>query len=353
MSAIHPPVYSKSDELLELLRDYEQLLVVMHDNPDPDAIASGWGVQVLIEEKLGIPTRLVAGGAIVRAENRHMVDLLQPPLELVDDVDIDQGTAIMLVDCAATTTNHLVTRKQLLPVAVIDHHQVGDENREISFVDIRPNAAASASIVASYLNEQHIEVGGKLATAMLYAFRSETRGHETHFSPLDREMLAWLTEQGEPALLAEIENAPLPRDYFADLLLALQNTFVYVDAAVCFLPQATGAEIVGEVADMLVRCENVTRVLCAAIIGEDLLLSARTSPIGGNATKLLEQTLEGLGSGGGHNHRAGGKICGVRKQHVDTFQDDLRARWLATCNVHRQRGTRLISKSQIISHLNR
>ncbi len=44
---------SKSDELLQVLRSYDRVLVVMHDNPDPDAIASGWGVQVLIEEKLG------------------------------------------------------------------------------------------------------------------------------------------------------------------------------------------------------------------------------------------------------------------------------------------------------------
>jgi len=32
---------------------------------------------------------------------------------------------------------------------------------------------------------------------------------------------------------------------FAELVLAMQSTFVYGDAALCFLPKATCAEIVG------------------------------------------------------------------------------------------------------------
>ena len=81
MSSTVLTLLPKSDELLRALRDYDRIVVVMHDNPDPDAIASGWGVQVLVEEKLGIPVRLVGGGAIVRAENRHMVDELQTEVD--------------------------------------------------------------------------------------------------------------------------------------------------------------------------------------------------------------------------------------------------------------------------------
>ena len=356
MSSTLAASQSMSDKLLESLRGFDRILVVMHDNPDPDAIAAGWGIQVLIEDKLGIPVRLVGGGAIVRAENRHMVDLLGPPIELVDDVEVDERTAAVLVDCGAEATNHVVTRKRIAPVAIIDHHQNGSLPYSIPFVDIRPNVAASATIVASYLREQKIEIGAKLATSMMYAVRSETCGHETHFSALDRSILPWLTEHGEPALLAEIENAPLTRDYFADLLLALQNTFLYDDAAICFLPRAAGAEIVGEVADMLIRCTDIRRVFCGAIVGNDLVVSARTYPGFGNATKLLVQTLKGIGDAGGHSHRAGGKISRVAHDHQkerDSLQDDLRGRWLAACDVDRKRGTRLIPKREIVDNLER
>ena len=48
----------------------------------------------------------------------------------------------------------------------------------------------------------------------------------------------------------------------------MQRTFIYDDAALCFLQRASGAEIVGEVADLLVRGRGIRRVLCAAIIGD-------------------------------------------------------------------------------------
>ena len=60
---------------------FDRVLIVMHDNPDPDAIATGWAIHRLVGERCGLPVRLVAGGEIVRAENRHMVELLNPPIE--------------------------------------------------------------------------------------------------------------------------------------------------------------------------------------------------------------------------------------------------------------------------------
>lgn len=344
---------TQSARLLETLSDYREVLVVMHDNPDPDAIATGWAVLSLIEERLKIPVRLIGGGAIVRAENKHMVDLLSPPLELVGRLEVEDDTATILVDCGIGTTNHLGTRSGIQPVGVVDHHLHDKDESDLPFADIRTDAAASASIAAGYLREQKLEPGMKLATAVLYAIRTETCGSETDHSPLDRSIVRWLTDFADPALLAEIDNAPLERDYFGDLVLAMQQTFVYDDAALCFLPRASGAEIVGEVADLLVRCSDIQRVLCAAVIGDDLLLSARTERGSDNAAELLQATLDGLGGCGGHTHRAGGKVPNIGAGHkaVDDLHDELRSRWLRACNVDRQRGTRLVARREIIEHL--
>lgn len=342
-----------SQRLLDVLSDYEQIFVVMHDNPDPDAIATGWAILCLIEECLARPARLVGGGAIVRAENKYMVELLSPPIELISDIEIAEGTATILVDCGIGTTNHVVTRAGVNPVAVIDHHLNGTGKVTLPFKDIRIDAAASASIAASYLREQNVDPGVKLATAVLYAIRSETCGSETVHSALDRSVVKWLTGLADPTLLAEIENAPLDREYYGDLVLAMQKTFVYDDAAWCFLPRAAGAEIVGEVADLLVRCRGIRRVLCAAVVGDDLLLSARTQRGCGNAARLLQATLDGLGGCGGHAHRAGGKIIGVAagNKPTDDLQDDLRGRWLNACDIDRKRGTRLVAKREIVENL--
>lgn len=344
---------TQSDCLLAVLANYERVAIIMHDNPDPDAIASGWAVSVLVEEKLGLPVRLLGAGAIVRAENRHMVDLLKPPIELVDSFELSGRVATVLVDCGPAASNQPLSRCQIQPAGVIDHHVNGESSKGLPFVDNRPDVAASASIAASYLREQELEPGLKLATALLYAIRTETMGYETVYSQLDRSILPWLTERGDPALLAEIENAPLAREYYGDVVLALQNTSVYEDTALCFLPQAQGVEIVGEVADMLIRCERVDRVLCAAVVDGDFFFSARTSTDRGNAAQLLQQTLAGLGSAGGHAHRAGGKIAGAAcgNRIAEDLGNELRQRWLAACGVEQKGGTRLVPKRDIVESL--
>lgn len=343
---------TRSSRLLEILGEFDNTLVITHDNPDPDAIAAGWALVWLVRAKLGQPARLVGGGGIVRAENQHMVRLLQPPIELIDSVQTAGKTAAILVDCDLAASNHLLASSALRPVAVIDHHTSHQPRQRVRFRDVRPQMAASASIAASYLREQDLEPDWKLATALLYAIRTETQGGETHHSRLDRQIVTWLSQRADPKILAEIENAPLAADYFSDLVLALQSTFVYDDAALCFLPQAQGAEIIGEVADLLIRHVGVKRVLCAAVIGEDLLLSVRTERGSGDASELVLQTLENLGQGGGHQQRAGGKIMRSRCScNTDELCDELRNRWLNACRVDRQRGTRLIPKREIVRNL--
>jgi nanoRNase/pAp phosphatase (c-di-AMP/oligoRNAs hydrolase) len=342
---------SKSDRLLKTLARSEELLVVAHDNPDPDAVAAGWAVWLLVKERLGKRIRLLGGGAIVRAENRHMVDLLEPPIELVGGMPLPENAGVVLVDCQPGNENCLFCDALTEPAAIIDHHSPNPRRPRAAFRDIRPRVAASSSIAASYLREQKIEPGERLATALWFAIRTETRGNETHYSPLDRSVLLWLSQRYDPSRLAEIESAPLSMEYYGDLVLALQSTFLYGDTAFCLLPRATGAEIVGEVADLLIRCNSIWRVLCGAVVGEDLLFSFRTDHDDEDAGQLARKTLAGLGRGGGHRRRAGGKIAGVGPKIPEGLQDDLRDRWLAAAKVGRQRGTRLVALREIVENL--
>ena len=91
-------------------------------------------------------------------------------------------------------------------------------------------------------------------------------------------------------------------------------------------------------------------MLCGAVVGDAMLLSLRTGKDEEHAAKLLQRTLEGLGGGGGHSHRAGGKIPHVRKIGED-LENDLRMRWLTACGVDRQRGTRLVPRREIVENL--
>jgi nanoRNase/pAp phosphatase (c-di-AMP/oligoRNAs hydrolase) len=343
----------QSERFLSALSNYSAVRIVTHDNPDPDAIAAGWGLHTLVRQRLDCPVELVGGGAIVRAENRHLVELLNPPIQIVNELVPDPHTAAVLVDCGLGTTNHLVTRGHLMPAAIIDHHSGGRSTEDVPFADIRPGVAATATIVASYLREQGIEPGVKLATAMLYAIRTETCGCETEHSTLDRSIVLWLTARSELSIIAEIENAPLSKAYYSDLVLALQGTLLFDDTSLCLLPKASGPETVGEVADLLIRCNGISRVLCGAVIDADLYVSVRTRRDDECAVTLLQKTLAGIGGGGGHAHRAGGKVSGIASggQMTDELEQELRNRWLTACGEDRLRPKRLIGLREIVENL--
>jgi nanoRNase/pAp phosphatase (c-di-AMP/oligoRNAs hydrolase) len=193
----------------------------------------------------------------------------------------------------------------------------------------------------------------KLATAMLYAIRTETCGCETEHSPLDRTIVLWLTGRAEPSLIAEIENAPLPKSYFSDLVLALQNAMLFDDTALCLLPKASAPETVGEVADLLIRCDGISRVLSGGVIDADLYVSVRTRRDEDSAVALLQKTLEGIGGGGGHTHRAGGKVPGIASagRMTEALEQLLRDRWLGACGEDRQGAKRLIGLREIVENL--
>ena len=65
----------------------------------------------------------------------------------------------------------------------------------------------------------------------------------------------------------------------------------------------------------MIRCEAIGRVLCGGVIDKDLYVSVRTRGDDGRIpSTLLQKTLEGIGGGGGHAHRAGGKVVGIASE---------------------------------------
>jgi hypothetical protein len=73
--------------LLKVLAGARRLLVVIHDNPDPDALASACALQRLAWEKFGIHSRICCEPIAGRAENRALIRELRLNLLPVSRVD--------------------------------------------------------------------------------------------------------------------------------------------------------------------------------------------------------------------------------------------------------------------------
>src|SRR5256885_8781590 len=69
----------KVARLLALCRGKHKALLLTHDNPDPDSLASAWALGQLLEDRAGMEVTLAYGGLIGGAEDRAQGRQLRIP----------------------------------------------------------------------------------------------------------------------------------------------------------------------------------------------------------------------------------------------------------------------------------
>src|SRR4030095_16676281 len=68
---------AKTAKLLEVIGGARKVVILPHDNPDPDSLASAAALRNLIQHKLKGRTVVIgAGGIVARAENRALLSHL-------------------------------------------------------------------------------------------------------------------------------------------------------------------------------------------------------------------------------------------------------------------------------------
>src|SRR5438874_1865002 len=314
-----------SDRFLDGLAQVSSVTFISHVHPDPDSLGSMMGLAHLVEECLGLPTRLTRDGLISRAENRVMVEMLELELEPVEELFWKDGEALVMVDSQPNTGRHNFDPTMPL-YAVIDHHDTPGDLEGVDFVDVRSGLGATCSLVCSYLMEQEVPVPPKLATGMLYGIETELSGYPREASTIDDSALLYLYPLAEKDLLSRIRNARLPQSYFECILQALQSSFIYDRLIISWVNELAQPELAAEVVDFLIRFQEVDWAVCAGVYQDKLVLSVRTVLPHAGAGEMLRQVVGKRGKAGGHDRRAGGTIPrpSIALSAVELAQSDFR-----------------------------
>src|SRR5919108_629876 len=69
-----------TDEMLAWVRGRGKIIIIVHDNPDPDCLASALALRHLFVMKLNKDAVIAFSGMIARSENLAMAKELQIPL---------------------------------------------------------------------------------------------------------------------------------------------------------------------------------------------------------------------------------------------------------------------------------
>ena len=303
-----PTAQQRVRELVKLARGHQRALILTHDNPDPDALASAVGLAYIIEQKAGVQARVAFGGIVGRAENRALVKVLKLPAVPASRLDFAEFDLFGLVDTQPECTNHVLVDKPP-PQIVVDHHPARTDAPTVAFADVGGDFGATASIVTSYLRASGLELPRNIATALFYGIKSDTRDLGREFEPIDVENYHWLFPQVDHVALSKIEHPVLPASYFAALHRAYGRARRHGEAVVADLGKVYAPDIVAEAADRLLSLEDMRWSLALGEFEGQLFFSIRTSDRRMNAGRLVREVLdERGGSAGGHGSMAGGRI---------------------------------------------
>jgi nanoRNase/pAp phosphatase (c-di-AMP/oligoRNAs hydrolase) len=286
-------IQRKLNSLVDVVKDEEKVLILMHDNPDPDSIASAVGLQYLLGNLAQKPSLIGYSGIVGRAENRAMLKHLGIKMCSMSKISLQDYSCVALVDTQPMTGNNSLPAGKP-PDIVFDHHPYRPASRKVPYREIKPKYNVTASIITEYIIASKLEFDSNLATALFYAIKSETEG-------LSREV-------GKVEARLRHENARVSREYFKIIHKALEHCVIHNDVVIANLDKVSNPDIVAEVADLLMRLERIAWGFSFGAYNGDILISARAIDRSNDAGSLIREAVGELGTAGGHEMMAGAKI---------------------------------------------
>jgi len=333
----------ETEGLLDWISGRGKIVIIVHDNPDPDCLASAMALHHLFVMKLNKDSTITFSGMIGRSENIAMAKELQIPLTPLGIVNLKEYQVVCMLDTQPQTGNNSLPPETRVDI-IIDHHPLRDESKGSRWVDVRPDYGATATILYEYLLDHNVPVGVKLATAIFYAIKSETQDLGREANRPDKEAYLRLFPLTNKKLLYEITHPKLPVEYFFTIGNALENARIFDKALVADLGKVFFPEIVAEMADFLVRLEGIETILCMGLYSSEVILSLRTIRHDLNAGEVIKKIVFGLGKAGGHGMMAGGKIdnVGPSRKPLRSLVVLLRTRFLAELGAEKVRPRKLV-----------
>jgi len=299
-----------SAAMIEWSKGRGKVIIVVHDNPDPDCLASALALCHLFACKTGEVPLIAFSGMIGRSENLIMAKILEIPLVPLEIVNLSEYGVVCMLDTQPGTGNNSFDPASTVDI-VIDHHPLRENTKGCRWVDVKDDYGVTATILYEYLLAHGLYIDAKLATAIFYAIKSDTQDLGREANLPDREAYLDLFPIVDKQLLYQITNPCQPVEYFRTIRRTLNNARIYERAIVGDMQRIAYPELVAEMADFLLRLEGVDVVLTCGEYLSDLLLSIRTNSPEINAGEMVRRVVQGVGVGGGHTCMGGGKIAAL------------------------------------------
>jgi nanoRNase/pAp phosphatase (c-di-AMP/oligoRNAs hydrolase) len=278
--------------------DADRVLILLHNDPDPDALASGLALRNLLRRT---KTTAIIGAmqGVTRPENLRMANLLDIQVEPITPAMFDDFDRIATVDVQPHYFGGQLLRADL----VIDHHPEQPGYIAV-FKDIRADYGSTSTILTEHLRSVDVNISERTATAMLYAIKSDTLFFARHTNRDDLEAFTFLYPLADAALIRKMEGAEITVDRLEYVTRASQSGINRDQVFSAFIGEAPREDFIPYTADFFLQLENVKWTIIAGIVGNQLIVSVRNLGYSRNAGEFVKRWFADIGSAGGHRAMA-------------------------------------------------
>lgn len=292
------------EQLANLCRS-KTVYIQTHNFPDPDAIASAFGLQKLLLH-YGVEATLCYAGRIDKLSTSKMLQMFHIEMHSYDTLQAHMypSDCIICVDSQKNTGN--LTDFIGQEMAAIDHHPTFTKV-DYLYADLRITGAC-ASIIAEYFAEAGLTPDRDTATALLYGIKMDTLQFSRGVTPLDISMFAFLFPLIDPEMLKSLECNNLE---FRDLRAygaAIDHIKVFDTVGFSCIPFSCPDALIATISDFMLSLEEVQVSVIFSFRADGIKFSVRSEIDNIHAGDLVHKVLRSFGTGGDHAGMAGGLI---------------------------------------------
>jgi nanoRNase/pAp phosphatase (c-di-AMP/oligoRNAs hydrolase) len=288
----------KVQQYQRFFTDADRVVIMLHNDPDPDAMASGLALRnVLRRTKQTAPLAALQG--VTRPENQRMMNLLDIQVDILTPEQILSFDRIAMVDVQPHAFRGLIDRVDL----VIDHHPEQPGYTSV-YKDIRADYGSTSTILTEHLRAIDVNISERTATAMLYAIKSDTLFFNRQANRVDIEAFSYLYPLADATLIRKMEGAEITLDRLEFVLKAKQQGRMEEQVFCAFLGNSPREDFIPYVADFYLQLEDVKWTIVSGIVNDSLVMSVRNLGYSRNAGDFVRKYFNDIGSAGGHRSMA-------------------------------------------------
>lgn len=283
----------------------DNVAIQCHNNPDADAIASGFALYCFFLSH-GKNAKLFYSGTsrITKSNIKLMVDKLRIPLEFVPEDEIIDCDLLITCDCQFGQSN--VSQFMAPKVAVIDHHIC---ETECALKSVNSALGSCSTLVWDMMLSEGFSFDDKLmlTTALYYGLMTDTGNFAEIHHPLDRDCRDSLVYNKTLVNLFYHSNITLEELSVAGEAL---NNYHYDEERryAVVMTKPCDPNILGLINDIVLQVDKIDVCIAFNELSDVYKLSVRSGTINVKANELASFLTTGIGSGGGHVDKAGGLI---------------------------------------------